>query len=66
MYDFGKEKKLQAIRHVMRPSISYSINPAFNDYYETYEVVDADGLTSTELEYTRFEGSIFGSPNNNF
>ena len=66
MYDFGKEKKVQAIRHVMRPSVSYSINPAFNDYYETYEVVDADGLTSTELEYTRFEGSIFGSPNNNF
>jgi hypothetical protein len=66
MYDFGKEKKVQAIRHVMRPSVSYSINPAFNDYYETYEVVNADGLTSTELEYTRFEGSIFGSPNNNF
>ena len=21
---------------------------------------------TTELEYTRFEGSIFGSPNNNF
>jgi hypothetical protein len=66
MYDFGKEKKVQAIRHVMRPSISYSINPAFNDYYETYEVVDANGLTSAEIEYTRFEGSIFGSPNNNF
>jgi len=66
MYDFGKEKKIQAIRHVMRPSISYNINPSFNDYYETYEVVDADGLTTTELEYTRFEGSIFGSPNNNF
>ena len=66
MYDFGKEKKIQAIRHVMRPSISYNINPAFNDYYETYEVIDADGLTTTELEYTRFEGSIFGTPNNNF
>jgi len=66
MYDFGEEKKVQAIRHVMRPSISYSINPAFNDYYETYEVIDADGLTTSELEYTRFEGSIFGTPNNNF
>jgi len=66
MYDFGEEKKIQAIRHVMRPSISYSINPAFNDYYETYEVIDADGLTTSELEYTRFEGSIFGTPNNNF
>ena len=66
MYDFGSESKLQAIRHVMRPSISYTINPAFDNYYETYEVIDADGLTTSELEYTRFEGSIFGSPNNNF
>ena len=66
MYDFGKENRIQAIRHVMRPSISYSINPSFDNYYETYEVVDADGLTTSELEYTRFEGSIFGAPNNNF
>jgi hypothetical protein len=50
----------------MRPSISYSINPSFDNYYETYEVVDADGLTTSDLEYTRFEGSIFGAPNNNF
>ena len=66
MYDFGKQNRIQAIRHVMRPSISYSINPSFDNYYETYEVVDADGLTTSDLEYTRFEGSIFGAPNNNF
>jgi len=63
MFNFGEDKKIQAIRHVMRPSISYSLSPAFDKYYETYEVIDANGLTTDEVEYTRFENSIFGSPN---
>ena len=69
MFDFkkkGKDPKIQAIRHVMRPSISYNINPAFNKYYDTYTVVSADGLTTSDVEYTRFEQGIFGSPNKNF
>ena len=66
MYDFGEEKKIQALRHVMRPSISYSISPAFDQYYDTYEVIDADGLTTSEVEYTRFEQSLYGSPNKNY
>jgi hypothetical protein len=67
MFDFkkpGKDPKIRAIRHVMRPSISYNINPAFDQYYDTFEVIDADGTTSQE--YTRFQNSIFGSPNKNF
>ncbi|TJY31865.1 putative LPS assembly protein LptD [Pontimicrobium aquaticum] len=66
MFPFGEDKKIQAIRHVMRPSISYNISPAFNQYYDTYEVISADNLTTTEQEYTRFEQSIFGSPTNNY
>ena len=62
VFDFGDDKKIQAIRHVMRPSVSYNINPAFDQYYETYEVISADGVTSDEVEYSRFEGSLFGSP----
>ena len=44
MYNFekeGKDPKIKAIRHVMRPSISYNINPAFDNYYDSFEVVDA-------------------------
>ncbi len=66
MFPFGDDKKIQAIRHVMRPSISYSISPAFDQYYETYEQISADGLTTSDVEYTRFEQSIFGSPTNNY
>ncbi len=66
MFDFGEDKKIQAIRHVMRPSISYNISPAFDNYYDTYEVVDADGTLIEEVDFTRFEQSIFGAPGNNF
>lgn len=67
MFDFdkkGENKRLQKIRHVIRPSISYNINPAFDNYYDTVEVINADGTTKSE--YTRFENSIYGRPNNNF
>ena len=66
MFDFGEDKKIQAIRHVIRPSVSYNINPEFKQYYDTYEVVSADGITSEEVEYTRFEQSLFGAPGNRF
>jgi len=69
MFNFkreGKTPKIQAIRHVMRPSISYNINPAFDKFYETFEVVSADGLTTQDVEYSRFEEGIFGAPNKNF
>ncbi len=67
MYDFKKKDnnpKIQAIRHVVRPSISYNVTPAFDQYYETYEVIDANGTTTEE--YTRFENSLFGRPGNRF
>jgi lipopolysaccharide assembly outer membrane protein LptD (OstA) len=69
MYNFekeGKDPKIQAIRHVVRPSLSYSVSPAFDQYYETYDVIDADGTTTDQVEYTRFEGSLFGSPSNRY
>ena len=67
MFNFkkeGKDPKIQAIRHVMRPSVSYSINPSFDNYYENYEIATADGTTYGE--YTRFEDVIFGAPNKNY
>ncbi|MDG1730077.1 MAG: putative LPS assembly protein LptD [Algibacter sp.] len=73
MFNFEKEgenKKIKAIRHIIRPSISYNINPAFDQYYNTYEgdeIIDADGTTTRELiEYSPFEGGIFGSPSKTF
>ena len=62
----GEDKKIKAIRHVMRPSVSYNINPAFDRYYDSYEVTDINGETIREDEFSRFEGSLFGTPNKNY
>jgi lipopolysaccharide assembly outer membrane protein LptD (OstA) len=72
LFNFDKNnegKKIQAIRHVVRPSISYNINPAFDNYYDSVEVINADGDTAADItrqEYTRFEGGVFGVPNKTF
>ena len=58
-FNFGKNKKIQSIRHVMRPSVSYGYTPSFEKYYDTY-ALDASGTTSKQ--YSRFEGGIFGAP----
>ena len=59
----GEDKKIKALRHVMRPSISYMIKPAFDRYFDTYEVISADGLTTKDVEYSKFDGSVYGAPN---
>jgi lipopolysaccharide assembly outer membrane protein LptD (OstA) len=57
-FNFGENKKIKAIRHVMRPSISYGYTPSFEKYYDTYA---ADG-SGTMRQYTRFENGIYGAP----
>ncbi|MGC4039943.1 MAG: putative LPS assembly protein LptD [Flavobacterium sp.] len=61
-FNFGEKKKIQAIRHVMRPNVSYSYTPSFAKYYDTY---DPDGSGTMRKDYTRFEGGIFGTPGKN-
>ena len=59
-FNFGKNSKIQAIRHVMRPSVSYTYTPSFTQYYDTYAI---DALGTTMEEYSRFSGTLFGAPN---
>ena len=56
-WNFGEGKKIQALRHVMRPSVSYSYTPSFEKFYETY--VDGDG---ENVQYTPYETSLYGRP----
>lgn len=60
-FNFGENKKIKSIRHVMRPSVSYGYTPSFEKYYDTY-ATDASGTMTKD--YTRFEGGIFGAPGN--
>jgi len=54
-----KKGRLQAIRHVMRPSISYGYRPDFSSYYE--EVQQSEDVNDI-LEYSPFSNGIYGSP----
>lgn len=64
-FNLGKEKKIQAIRHVMRPSVSYGINPGFDQFYDEYiqpaNSADPD-VTEEAIAYSRFEGTLYGAP----
>lgn len=61
-FNFKEGKRIQAIRHVMRPNVSYSYTPSFERYYDTY---DSDGSGTMIKDYTRFDGGIFGAPGKN-
>ncbi len=57
-FNFGENKKIQAIRHVIRPSVSYSYTPSFDRYYDRYQT-DAAG---NYMEYSRFQDGLFSAP----
>lgn len=61
-FNFGEGKKIEAIRHVVRPNISYGYTPSFDQYFERY-ALDATGINFAN--YTKFDNGIFGSPSNN-
>jgi hypothetical protein len=56
-FNFGEDKKIQAIRHVMRPQLSYGYAPAFDQFYDEY--IDGDGDV---VQFSRFEGTLNGAP----
>ncbi|MEO0527664.1 MAG: putative LPS assembly protein LptD [Bacteroidota bacterium] len=57
-FNFGEDKKIQAIRHIMRPSISYGYSPAFDQFYDEF----VNTATNDTVQFTRFEGGLFGVP----
>ncbi|MGB1445840.1 MAG: putative LPS assembly protein LptD, partial [Flavobacteriaceae bacterium] len=61
-FNFKEGKKIESIRHTVRPTITYGIQPSFEEYYDTY-IIDANGKTA---EYTRFEQALFGRPTNSY
>ena len=67
MVNFKPGSKIQAIRHVLQPSISYNINPGFDYYYDKYIIPEtAGGQEAREVIYSRFQGTIYGPPGQNF
>ena len=64
MYNFGKYHKLQAVRHVISPSVSMSFSPdkakAFNGW-RTLEYVDTLGVKQV-YEYNKYQGQMNSFP----
>lgn len=62
----NKESRIQAIRHIIRPTVTYSANPSFEQYYD--QVLDEQGLDVLPEErfYSRFEGTLYTPPGRNF
>ena len=58
--------KVNAIRHVMTPSVSMSYRPDFSEerfgYYDWFEYYDANKDEVVKQEYSIYEGSLYGTP----
>ena len=68
LYGFYKPligKKVQMIRHVLTPSVSYTLTPDFGHsrygYYKSYTYTDAQGEVRT-VDYSPYAGSLYGVP----
>jgi len=64
MFNFGKHRKLQAIRHVVSPSISASFSPEKGTHFNgwrTLTYVDKNGVEKTQ-DYNIYAGQINSAP----
>jgi hypothetical protein len=61
MVRLGKNFPVQALRHVMTPTVSFSYRPDYStdfwNYYDTY--IDDEG---EEVMYSKYEGALYGGP----
>ena len=61
---FKKTSRIQAIRHVVNPSVSMSFQPDFgdpqHDYYQRFDMVSNEGKRQT-IYKSRHEGFVYGS-----
>ncbi len=64
LFQFGKHRKLQAIRHVVSPSLSASFSPEKGTYFNGYRTLtytDRNGVVQTQ-DYNIYQGMGTGSP----
>ena len=62
---FIKNSRIQAVRHVFKPSVSLNYAPDFGHerygYYDTYVYTDENGEART-VEYSPYQGAMYGIP----
>ena len=65
MYDFTKKnrnRKLQAIRHVLTPSVGFSYTPDFGDLKYGYQKMLQRDTLGTVRPYSPYAGNAYGVP----
>ena len=62
---FIKNSRINTVRHVFKPSVSFTYAPDFGDYrygyYDTYVYTDEYG-EARAVEYSPYQGSMYGIP----
>ena len=62
---FIKNSRVHTVRHVFKPSVSFSYTPDFGaehyGYYDTYVYTDENGEARV-VEYSPYQGSLYGIP----
>ena len=62
---FLKNSRVNTVRHVFKPSVSFTYAPDFGDYkygyYDTYVYTDENGEART-VEYSPYQNSLYGVP----
>ena len=62
---FLKNSRVHTIRHVFKPTVSFTYAPDFGDYkygyYDTYVYTDENGEART-VEYSPYQNSLYGVP----
>ena len=64
MFNFGRYSKIQAIRHVISPSVSMSFSPEKGTYangWRTYTYTDKNG-EAKEYDYNIYQGQLGSYP----
>lgn len=64
MFNFGKHHKIQAIRHIIKPSLSMNFSPEKGKYFNgwrTYEYTDIKGNAHT-VDYNIYQGQLGSYP----
>lgn len=62
---FMKNSRVQMVRHVFKPTLTFSYAPDFGDerygYYDSYTYTDDNGEVRT-VDYSPYAGSLYGVP----
>ncbi|MEG1088646.1 MAG: putative LPS assembly protein LptD [Bacteroidales bacterium] len=63
-FNFGKKRKIEAIRHMVTPSISFSAQPEMGtkgNGYQSLSYIDVNGIQHV-VPYNKYDGQIYSPP----